>query len=599
MEQMHSLLKRQLKRYFGDLDSLPKEWQGLLDAVNKAYWEFDADRCTLERSLDLSSQELLQANSEMRAVFQAFPDLFFRLDTDGTILDYKAGNTTDLYLPPEKLLGKRIQDIPLKDVGNKFQEAIQQLKETKSLVSIEYSLKIEEREHFYEARLLPLLENQVIVIVRNITERKKAEEALRKSENRYRSSIELTNQLAWTTNADGEVVEDIPAWRKYTGQSYEEVKGFGWSKAIHPDDVERTVQVWKKAVETKSAYETEYRVRRHDGVYRDFLTRGIPMFKEDGTIQEWVGICIDITERKQAEEALRESEERLKLVVEAAELGTWDQNMKTGEVVRNRRWAEMLGYTLEEIDPHTDAWKALIHPDDLPEVNRITQDHRAGRTPFLKCEHRMRTKSGEWKWILNCGKIIQWDNDGKPIRATGTHTDITERKKAEEALQSERDRLQALMEGLARTGVGIDVVGIDYNVVFQNLVLRERFGDLTGKFCYENYMGLKEPCDFCPMIKAIKNNKVETVELKGTDGRNYELISAPFPNPDGAIDKVVEVVMDITDRKRAEEEIQRNYHIQTVLNKLLHISLENISLEEMLERVIDQVVSIPWLVLES
>jgi PAS domain S-box-containing protein len=442
MEQMHSLLKRQLKRHFDDLDSLPKEWQGLLDAVNKAYWEFDADRCTLERSLDLSSQELLQANSEMRAVFQAFPDLFFRLDSNGTILDYKAGSTADLYLSPEKLLGKRIQDIPLENVGNKFQEAIRQVRKTNSLVSIEYSLRIEKREHFYEARLLPVLENQVIVIVRNITERKKAEEALRKSENRYRSSIELTNQVAWTTNANGEVVEDIPVWRKYTGQSYEDAKGYGWSKALHPDDTERTVQVWTQAVETKSAYETEYRIRRYDGIYRDFLARGIPVFKEDGTVQEWVGTCIDITERKRAEEALKESEERLKLVLEGAELGTWDQNMKTGEVIRNRRWAEMLGYTLEEIDPHTDAWKALIHPDDLPEVNRITQDHRAGRTPFLKCEHRMRTKSGEWKWILNCGKIIQRDSDGKPVRATGTHTDITERKRAEEALQGAKEQAE-------------------------------------------------------------------------------------------------------------------------------------------------------------
>jgi PAS domain S-box-containing protein len=184
MEQMHSLLKRQLKRHLGGLDSLPKEWQGFLDAANKAYWEFDADRSTLERSLDLSSQELLQANSEMRAVFQAFPDLFFRLDSEGMILDYKAGSTADLYLSPEKLIGKRIQDVPLENVGNKFQEAIRQVQKTNSLVSIEYSLRMEKREHFYEARLLPVLENQVIVIVRNITERKRAEEALRKSEDR-------------------------------------------------------------------------------------------------------------------------------------------------------------------------------------------------------------------------------------------------------------------------------------------------------------------------------------------------------------------------------------------------------------------------------
>jgi two-component system sensor histidine kinase/response regulator len=561
MEQIHSLLKRQLRRHFGDLDSLPKEWQGLLDAVNEAYREFDADRSTLERSLDLSSQELLQANSEMRAVFQAFPDLFFRLDAEGTILDYKAGNTSDLYLPPEELLGKRIQDIPLKDVGNKFQEAIQQLKETRSLVSIEYSLSIEKREHFYEARLLPLLENQVIVIVRNITERKKAEESLRKSEHRYRSFIELTNTVAWATNADGKVVEDIPTWRKYTGQSYEEIEGYGWSKALHPDDVERALQVWKKAVETKSAYETEYRVRRHDGFYRDFLSRGTPVFKEDGSIQEWVGTCVDITERKRAEEALRESEERLKLVVEGAELGTWDQNMKTGEVVRNRRWAEMIGYTLEEIEPHTDAWKALIHPDDLPEVDRTTQDHRAGRTPFLKCEHRMRTKSGEWKWILNCGKIIERDKDGKPLRAAGTHADITERKRAEEALRESQEKYSTIVE---KGNDGIIIIQ-DGLLKFANSTISTITGFTPEEAFEKPFVDFISPA-YRELVTKMYKRRMSGEELPrryeseilSKDGKSIPVeISASLIEYEGKPADMA-IIRDITERKRAEEKLRES-----------------------------------------
>jgi PAS domain S-box-containing protein len=435
MEQMHSLLKRQLKRHFGGLDSLPKEWQGLLDAVNKAYWEFDADRGTLERSLDLSSQELLQANSETRAVFQAFPDLFFRLDSKGIILDYKAGSTSDLYLPPEKLLGKRIQDIPLKDIGNKFQEAIQQLKETKSLVSIEYSLWIEEREHFYEARLLPLLENQVIVIVRNITE------------------------------------------------------------------------------------------------------------------------------RKRAEEALRESEERLKLVVEGSELGTWDQNMKTGEVIRNRRWAEMLGYTLEEIAPHTDAWKALIHPDDLPAVNRITQDHRAGRTPFLKCEHRMRTKSGEWKWILNCGKIIQWDKDGNPIRAAGTHTDITERKRAEEALHESEKKYSTIVE---KGNDGIIIIQ-DGLIKFANSTIAA-ITHFTPEEAFEKpFVDFVSPAYRELVIKMYKRrmsgeefpSRYES-EILSKDGKSIPVeISASLIEYEGKPADMA-IIRDITERKQAEEALKES-----------------------------------------
>jgi PAS domain S-box-containing protein len=136
-------------------------------------------------------------------------------------------------------------------------------------------------------------------------ERRMAEEALRASLQRYRSYIEVTGQLGWTTNAYGEVVEDLHSWRMYTGQTYEEIKGQGWSKALHPDDLEYALRMWEKAVTGKSTFEVEYRVRRHDGIYRDFMVRGIPVLEDDGSVREWVGTCIDITERKKSEEDLK------------------------------------------------------------------------------------------------------------------------------------------------------------------------------------------------------------------------------------------------------------------------------------------------------
>jgi PAS domain S-box-containing protein len=100
-------------------------------------------------------------------------------------------------------------------------------------------------------------------------------------------------------------VEDAPGFRQYTGQTFDEMRGRGWSKALHPDDVEITRAVWQKAVEEKQGYETEYRLRRQDGVYRHFLARGVPILDEDGSLREWVGTCIDITERRKQEEDLR------------------------------------------------------------------------------------------------------------------------------------------------------------------------------------------------------------------------------------------------------------------------------------------------------
>ncbi len=157
------------------------------------------------------------------------------------------------------------------------------------------------------------------LLLQDVTERERAREALQKSEDRWRTSIELTGQVAWTTDGAGMVVEDVPHWYKYTGQSCEETKGLGWAKALHPDDFDRTVQVWKQAVEAKSAYETEYRLRRFDGVYRHFLTRGVPVFREDRSIREWIGVCIDITERKSAEVDLRVINARLEEEVARAE----------------------------------------------------------------------------------------------------------------------------------------------------------------------------------------------------------------------------------------------------------------------------------------
>src|SRR5215831_13911793 len=124
---IHSLLKRQLKQHFGEGVTFPPAWRLFVRAVNEAYTEFDDDRSMLERSLELSSQELLQANSEMRAVFKAIPDLLFRLDQDGTILDFKAGSTTDLVWQKEELFGKRIQDVPNKQIGSQFQNAIERV----------------------------------------------------------------------------------------------------------------------------------------------------------------------------------------------------------------------------------------------------------------------------------------------------------------------------------------------------------------------------------------------------------------------------------------------------------------------------------------
>ncbi len=172
-------------------------------------------------------------------------------------------------------------------------------------------------------------------------------------------------------------------------------------------------------------------------------------------------------------------------------------------------------------------------------------------------------------FVVQVSTSIIKDKLDKSVGMMASFVDITKRVKAEQDLRSERDRYESLMEGLAATGIGVDIVSVNYHVLWQNRALSEKFGDMTGKLCYESYMNLTKPCNFCPMRKAITRNRVEKVERLAADGRNYELFSAPLPNPDGTVDKVIEVILDITDMKRADKDLKKaNRKTSNALNRI-------------------------------
>jgi len=139
--------------------------------------------------------------------------------------------------------------------------------------------------------------------------------------------------------------------------------------------------------------------------------------------------------------------------------------------------------------------------------------------------------------------------------------------------------LQALIDGLANTGIGIDIVATDYRVLYQNQVLQRRFPGANGQLCYEAYMGFAEPCACCPMIRATRDRKIESTELTGADGRDYLVLSAPLQNPDGTVDKVIEVVMDITQRKQVEAELANARQVAEAANRSKSEFLANMSHE--------------------
>ncbi|MGB7292876.1 MAG: ATP-binding protein [Thermodesulfobacteriota bacterium] len=180
MEKLHSLLRRQIAKKFKSIDLVPDEVKGFLKLISDAYFEFDTDREMLERTIELSSKELLQANNKLRAIFQAIPDLFFLLDSEGVILESRTGSATDLFVLPEQLIGSSLYDVTPDSVSKQFKEAIQKIREGEQSVRIIYGLNVHDNESYYEARLLPAQDNKIIAIIRNITVAKRAEEELEK-----------------------------------------------------------------------------------------------------------------------------------------------------------------------------------------------------------------------------------------------------------------------------------------------------------------------------------------------------------------------------------------------------------------------------------
>ena len=172
---------------------------------------------------------------------------------------------------------------------------------------------------------------------------------------------------------------------------------------------------------------------------------GFPVLNNDGEITEIVISFNDITERRQVEAALRESEQRLQFVLQGSRLGYWDWNLETNEVKRNERWAEILGYHLSDIEFTVKQWIDFIHPDDQAMAQQSIQDHLEGRTPLHRLEYRMCTKDGQYKWILDQAQVVKRDSNQRPVRMSGTHTDITERKQAEGGLIAAEKMTQELL----------------------------------------------------------------------------------------------------------------------------------------------------------
>jgi PAS domain S-box-containing protein len=286
----------------------------------------------------------------------------------------------------------------------------------------------------------------------SVAERDRAVESLRASEERFRAMANSMPQLAWIASPDGEVHWYNQRWYDYTGRTFEEMSGSGWTSVLDPLVVPTVVTAWTAAIARGEALELEFPIRGADGRYRMFLTRAVPMTDASGKVAQWLGTNTDVDELKHVEHSLRRSEARLNDAQRVAGLGSWDWNIVADTLIWSNEIFRLFGMEPTQGGHHDyAAFLRGVHPDDRDRTHRAVQDALEGRAPY-NVEHRTIRPDGTVRVLHEQGEVTR-DTAGDPIRMSGTVLDITERKKLERI--EEQLRQAQKMEAIGNLAGGV------------------------------------------------------------------------------------------------------------------------------------------------
>jgi diguanylate cyclase (GGDEF)-like protein/PAS domain S-box-containing protein len=373
-----------------------------------------------------------------RAILENSKTIVYVKDLQGRYVFINREFEAVLRVRPEDLLGKTDHELYGKETADLVRANDRRVLEAGEALEIEEEIPVpgSDRPHVYVSVKEPLFDSRgrayaLCGISTDITEWKRAEEALRLGEERYRSLIEATAAIVWSTPASGEFEVEQPGWSAFTGQSFEELKGAGWLDAVHPDDREETLRVWSRAVAERVVYQVEHRLRGRDGRYREMCVRAVPILTPDGSLREWVGAHIDVSDRKAVEKELHESRQRHAAAMAASGTGTYRWDLQTGRV----EWDDQMRALFEAPPgfPGTiEEAMSRIHPDDRDRLTGAVGEEQV-QDAVTAMEFRILLPGGRIRWLRGKGRIFD-DEAGRPSYVVGGCVDVTSLKIAEERL---------------------------------------------------------------------------------------------------------------------------------------------------------------------
>lgn len=421
--------------------------------------------------------------------------------------------------------------------------------------------------------------NHFVAVTKDISDQLATEKQLK----RLSLVAEKTTNLVVITDDKGQIEYVNPAFEDKTGYALEEVIEMKPGKFLHGKETNPLqIKANRAGLKTLKPFTQEILNYNKSGKKYWVSITFNPVFNEKKELTNFIAIETDITERKRRENLLTESEERLRFVLKASELGYWDWDASTGKMTVNDRWYEMLGYKREDFEPTIENWHALVHPEDMEKLNEIMESvfpdpNKSDFTVELKAKH----KNGDYIWIMDRGAVVKRNAKGEPSRISGTHMEITEKKELEIKLEEERDFLNHIINSDALSLIIINKSG---KITFANHGAENVLGLKKSKIeesRYDDFEWNHITIDDTPFphenlpFAQVMNTKKPIKDIQHgiilNDGSKIYLsiTGGPFNFLNGEIEDVIFSVEDITNAVIAQKELNATQNqLQSILKDM-------------------------------
>lgn len=479
---------------------------------------------SLKTSKLISRKVLHKSREELRAITDHSPDVIARLDNQHRHIFINPSGEKVYGKTRKEIIGKTIAELGLPHDKVAFLEKnLREVFSTGQQKNIQFDFSSSYRHlNLFSALVPEKNENDetvsVLVITRDITEIKKVEKSLRESEERFRTLADNISQLAWMVDNKGRVFWYNKRWFDYTGTTLQEMRGQGWTKVHHPDHLDRVIKSIRYAFETGQSWEETFPLRNKEGNFRWFLSRALPVRDINNKIVRWLGTNTDITELRNAQEDLHQSQVKFKNVFDNAAIGIAEVDEEDKFISINKRFCEIVGYSEHELIGK--AVYDITAPDDIVRSSEINKRIHNGELDFCNYEKRYVKKDGSYLWVHVSISAV----DAQKKRTIRTVEDISARKAAEEALQESEERFSTMFRSLS-IGVSLltfpELVFYDVNEAWIELMGFNGKEEVLGRTVAEFGGLFREPAQREKVLKRlsekgfVRNEETEVITTKG------------------------------------------------------------------------------------